>query len=151
VAAGLLYWYWPAAKRPVEVETDAGAEMRADLVTLADEKLASLGIRVAPGMPHPLQEMHVVPGRIMYDETRRVDIRVATDGILMQVCVAPGDSVSTGQVLAIFELTIDGKTRPHAAKLSPQKADPPGGSFSPTPRTSRRRLIMSTSRRGMST
>lgn len=41
-----------------------------------------------------------VPGRLAYDETKRVSLRLGTSGMLTKVCVQPGDSVEAGQVLA---------------------------------------------------
>ena len=71
------------------------------MVVLGDEKLASLDIRVEPAARRLMQDVHVVPGRIQYDDARRVDIRATANGILVQVRVMPGDRVSAGQVLAV--------------------------------------------------
>jgi len=72
-----------------------------DVVILEDEKLASLDIRVETAERHSMQDIHVVAGRIQYDDARRVDIRAAANGILVQVRVMAGDHVSAGQVLAV--------------------------------------------------
>src|SRR5215831_7244734 len=54
---------------------DEGDEKKADpnVVVVRDEKLSSLGIRVQPAERHALREIHVVPGRIEYDDSHRVD------------------------------------------------------------------------------
>ncbi len=70
-------------------------------VTLDEQKLASLELRVEPATVQPLQVLHVVPGRIRYDDTHHVEIRAAANGILTDVRVTPGDHVRQGQVLGI--------------------------------------------------
>jgi membrane fusion protein, heavy metal efflux system len=71
------------------------------LVEVDDEKLAALDLRVQSAARHSLQEIHVVPGRVQYDDTHRVDLRATANGILVKLNVAPGDRVSPGQVLAV--------------------------------------------------
>jgi membrane fusion protein, heavy metal efflux system len=95
--------WWPES-RPAESSEKDGDEERAKagLVTLDEQKLASLELRVEAAGLHPLQMMHVVPGRLRYDETRHVDIRAAASGILTQVRVTPGDHVAKGQVLGVI-------------------------------------------------
>lgn len=44
----------------------------------------------------------VVPGRVQYDDTRHIEIKAATDCMLMKVNVKPGDAVKAGQVLAVL-------------------------------------------------
>jgi cobalt-zinc-cadmium efflux system membrane fusion protein len=82
-------------------DDEAQREANTGVVVLGDEKLSSLDIRVAPVGRHPMQDIHVVPGRIQYDDAWHVDIRAAANGILVQVRVMPGDRVSAGQVLAV--------------------------------------------------
>jgi membrane fusion protein, heavy metal efflux system len=90
----------PGAAKDSENDREAEtAENRT--VTLDEQKLASLELRIEPAEMQPLQVSHVVPGRLRYDDTRRVDIRAAADGILIQLRVTPGDHVSKGQVLCI--------------------------------------------------
>jgi membrane fusion protein, heavy metal efflux system len=71
------------------------------VVDLPDQKLAVLDIRAEPAERHSMQEVHVVPGRIQYDDAHRIDVRATANGILVQVRVMPGDRVSAGQVLAV--------------------------------------------------
>lgn len=91
----------PADAQKKPDEDDAQKEAAPRVVTLADEKLASLDIRVQPAERRSMREIHVVPGRIQYDDAHRVDIRAAANGILVKVLVTPGDSVSAGQTLAV--------------------------------------------------
>jgi membrane fusion protein, heavy metal efflux system len=90
----------PAEERDGSDE-DSDKKADAGVVVLGDEKLASLDIRVQPAERHSMREIHVVPGRIQYDDAHRVDIRATANGILVQVRVTPGDRVSAGQVLAV--------------------------------------------------
>jgi membrane fusion protein, heavy metal efflux system len=88
-----------ADRQPARDESQKKAATR--VVVLGDKKLAALDIRVEPVERHSMQEIHVVPGRIQYDDAHRVDVRAAANGILVQVRVMPGDRVSAGQVLAV--------------------------------------------------
>jgi membrane fusion protein, heavy metal efflux system len=98
-------WSHRHGENPAEERDGPGAESdkKADagVVVLGDEKLASLDIRVLPAERHSMQDIHVVPGRIQYDDAHRIDIRATANGILVQVRVMPGDRVSAGQVLAV--------------------------------------------------
>ena len=82
-------------------EQDADKSAASAVVEVGDEKLASLDLRVQPVERHPLREIHVVPGRIQYDDAHRVEIRATANGILVRVNVLPGDRVTPGQVLAV--------------------------------------------------
>jgi membrane fusion protein, heavy metal efflux system len=103
VALGWTHLHTASPSPAAKGRTDEGDEKKADpnVVILRDEKLSSLDIRVRPAEHHLMQDIHVVPGRIEYDDTRRVDIRATANGILVQVRVMPGDRVALGQVLAI--------------------------------------------------
>ncbi len=96
-------WHLRGGNPADERGKDEGADKSAasGVVEVGDEKLASLDIRVQPAERHPLQDIHVVPGRIQYDDTHRVDIRATANGILVKVNVMPGDHVTPGQVLAL--------------------------------------------------
>ncbi len=61
-----------------------------------------MDIRVEPAERRLLKDIHVVPGRIQYDDARRVDLRAAASGIVVEVRVLAGDHVSAGQVLAVL-------------------------------------------------
>jgi cobalt-zinc-cadmium efflux system membrane fusion protein len=101
--AALTVPHWLQASRPPEdsEKEGEGEQAKNGIVTLDEQKLASLELRVEPAGLHPLQMFHVVPGRIRYDDAHHVDIRVAANGILVQVRVTPGDHVIKGQVLGV--------------------------------------------------
>jgi cobalt-zinc-cadmium efflux system membrane fusion protein len=93
---------WPESRSAESSDKEADEQRSKEgIVTLDEQKLASLELRVESAGLHPLQMMHVVPGRLRYDETRHVDIRAAANGILTQVRVTPGDHVTKGQVLGV--------------------------------------------------
>jgi cobalt-zinc-cadmium efflux system membrane fusion protein len=95
-----------------DVEHDGEAEPAQNgTVTLDEQKLASLELRIEPAEMQPLQAFHVVPGRIRYDDTRHIDIRAAAGGILIQVRVTPGDQVAKDQVLGVVSSPEVGEAR----------------------------------------
>ncbi|HXY34143.1 MAG TPA: efflux RND transporter periplasmic adaptor subunit [Planctomycetaceae bacterium] len=102
-AAAMTVPHWLQGARPAEnsAPEDEAEQSTSGTVTLNEQKLASLELKVEPAGRHPLQVVHVVPGRLRYDETRHVDIRAAANGILTQVRVTPGDHVSKEQVLGV--------------------------------------------------
>jgi len=112
IAAVLLVVLWGSAVawhlRGVNPAGAAGKDDEAEktaasgVVEVGDDKFALLDLRVQPVERHPLQESHVVPGRIQYDDAHRVDIRATANGILVKINVLPGDRVTHGQVLAVI-------------------------------------------------
>lgn len=77
---------------------DFGEENR--LVVLPKEKLAAAGIQIEQVKLGTLIHHHSVPGRVVYDETRHIELTTPADGIVTQVLVKPGDNVKATQVLA---------------------------------------------------
>jgi membrane fusion protein, heavy metal efflux system len=101
--AAVTFPHWsPASRAPEQSEKNEGEQSENGIVALDEQKLASLELRVEPAGLHPLQVLHIVPGRLRYDDTHHVDIRAAASGILIQVRVTPGDHVSKGQALAVL-------------------------------------------------
>lgn len=89
------------SEKPSAEQAASTAAANENLVILGDGKLASLDIRVEEAAPHPMQDLHVVPGRIQYDSRKRIEIPAVAGGILTQVAIMPGDRVTKGQVLAV--------------------------------------------------
>ncbi len=102
VAAAWTQLHRGKAFTAADARAEEGDQKKADpnIVIVGDEKLSSLDLRVQPAERHVLREIHVVPGRIDYDDSHRVDIRATANGILVQMRVMPGDRVVPGQVLA---------------------------------------------------
>jgi len=80
-------------------------------VELTAEKIAAGEIHASPIGRRSLRLMRTVPGRIQYDDTRHISVKAATAGALIDVRVKPGDSVISGQVLAILSSTEVGTAR----------------------------------------
>src|SRR5271154_6902754 len=96
--------HWSPASRsadPSEKKDDDSEQSENGIIKLDAQKLASLELRVESAALHPLQVLHIVPGRVRYDDAHHVDIRAAANGILIQVRVTPGDHVAKGQVLGV--------------------------------------------------
>jgi cobalt-zinc-cadmium efflux system membrane fusion protein len=70
------------------------------VVALSPGKLAAAEIRVEQVSRQTLTHEHSVPGRVVYDDNRHIEVTAPTGGILTQVLVKPGDRVQSGQVLA---------------------------------------------------
>lgn len=64
------------------------------------QQAGAAGVAVAAVETRPLQVHRTVPARLQYNDNRHVAIKVATDGILTEVFVKPGDRVEAGQTLA---------------------------------------------------
>src|SRR5580704_10846691 len=94
------FWQPPNTSEASEKKDDE-EQLKNGMVTLDEQKLASLELKVEPAGVHPLQMFHVVPGRIRYDEAHHVEIRAAANVILIQVRVTPGDRVAKDQVLGV--------------------------------------------------
>ncbi|HET6323752.1 MAG TPA: hypothetical protein VFG04_03550, partial [Planctomycetaceae bacterium] len=116
LTAAMTFPIWPQASRTSENADRAGEPEPAEsgLVTLDEQKLASLDLRVEPAALRPLQMLHIVPGRIRYNDTKHVDIRAAANGTLVQVQVTPGDHVAKGQILGVVSSPEVGVARTEA-------------------------------------
>lgn len=73
-----------------------------DVVQLAAEKQRLAGIEVSPAEVRALQPSLTVPGRLQYDDTRHVAVKVPTAGIVVSILVHTGQQVSQGQTLAVL-------------------------------------------------
>src|SRR5271163_3638966 len=87
-AAAMTLPHWlggSGAPEPSENKEGEAEQSENGIVTLDEQKLASLELRIEPAGLHPLQVFHVVPGRIRYDDAHHVDIRAAANGTLILV------------------------------------------------------------------
>ncbi|MCY2966164.1 MAG: hypothetical protein NT069_21460, partial [Planctomycetota bacterium] len=82
----------PLVDMPVTEKVDV-LETTPGIVHLPDSKRIAAGIEVAVVEPRPMHRVNIVPGRVQYDDTRHVEIKAATDGVLTQGLVKPGDNV----------------------------------------------------------
>ena len=109
----LLSMYLPRdAGDPEMSDESAEADGPADpLVRLSDAKFAAAGIKSIPVTREVLQLTRTLPARFIYDDTRHVSVRAATDGVLETVEVKPGDSIQAGQTIAVFRSPAIGSAR----------------------------------------
>lgn len=83
-------------------EADEHQPAEESFIRLSDNKLSTAGIRSQPAQVQTLQQFRSLTARFAYDDTRHVAVRAATDGLLESVAVKPGDTVTTGQVIAVL-------------------------------------------------
>lgn len=71
-------------------------------ITLPEAKTQAAQIETTPAARRAMRDARWVPGRVQYDDTRHVELKAGTDGVLARVLVKPGDKVQQGQVLAVL-------------------------------------------------
>lgn len=86
-------------------------------IHLTPEKLAVADLQFTPAEKRALQDLHIVPGRIQYDDTRHIEVKLPTSGILKAVNIKPGDAVQLGDVLAVLSSPEVGNARSDVLKL----------------------------------
>lgn len=114
-AAAVGYLRHHRAEEPPRAEsvaTDAPKER----VVLTEGKAKAAQVRLATVERQPIQDVHVVPGRVQYDETRRVDVRTPTDGVVRKILVKPGETVERGQIVAVVHSPEAGELRADVLK-----------------------------------
>jgi len=85
-------------------------------LVLPSGKIKAGEFQSEPVQPHLIQHVHVVPGRIQYDEMHHIDVKSTMDGILTQILVKPGDQVTEGQLLATVNSPAIGEARAEVLK-----------------------------------
>lgn len=115
---GWVFWREVAPKAHQEETADSGPavdEVRTK-VTLSPEKVAATKIATTSVEMRMLQDIRQVPGRLIYDDTRHIEVKVPTVGTLADVRVKPGDVVESGAVLAILSSPEVGNARADVLK-----------------------------------
>lgn len=92
-------------------ETSSGLESESSVIALPESKVRNGKISAEPIEEQYIQHVHIVPGRIRYDEMRHVDIKAPVDGVLTQLLVKPGEHVTQGQLLAVLNSPTVGEAR----------------------------------------
>ncbi|MGN6543436.1 MAG: efflux RND transporter periplasmic adaptor subunit [Aureliella sp.] len=134
VAGLLLAWYgWHRfAETNINPHEDAAAEAEPAAPTqvhLSDALIAAGSVTCEAVEPRAEQVRVAVPGRLAYDETQRVSVRLGTAGMLTKINVLPGDRVEAGQVLATMNspelgtARADQLQRAEEYKLAKRQAD----------------------------
>ncbi len=105
IACGVVWWAMFASSGDAALEgepVEATLPASPNQVVLPAEKLAAARIRTERAQVRRLQETTTLPGRLQYDDTRHIEIKLPVAGILSEVRVKPGDAVTEGQVLAVL-------------------------------------------------
>lgn len=90
----------PAAPSSMSAE---GSDTHATAhVHLPAEKLATAAIETQPASIRALTHTHTVPGRIEYDASRRLQLRLPAECVVKEVLVRPGQQVAKGDKLAVL-------------------------------------------------
>ena len=100
-----------SAGKSADFTGTSGGESEPIEVTLPPAKLAAAEIEVQQAKLGTLVHTHNVPGRVVYDQTRHVEVLAPTEGIITKVLVKPGDEVKARQVLAWFNSSEIGSAR----------------------------------------
>lgn len=111
IVSTVSYVMWPKHAVPAN---DAGLPVvasQADQITLTPEKQQAAGLHTTRIARRELQPERIVPGRLAYDETRHVELRMPTEGVVRELRVRPGVTVMPGQVVAVVESPEIGERR----------------------------------------
>ncbi len=90
------------------------------VVELTPEKLKRIGIAMQPAKRSEWRSTVILPGRLDYNLDRRVEVKSASDGIVTNIRVHPGDSVQRGQIVAVVSSPEVGRLR---SELKQRKAN----------------------------
>lgn len=97
----------PVDEKVAAVREDA----KLDTLTLPEGKLDAVNLETVAAQFQTVAHTHTLPGRIGYDDTKRVDVRAAMDGILAEVLVSTGEHVESGALLAVLRSPEIGQAR----------------------------------------
>ncbi|MFM8580529.1 MAG: efflux RND transporter periplasmic adaptor subunit, partial [Planctomycetaceae bacterium] len=98
-------WKLGRSGGPLPAAPQAGpgeGEGAAQSVSLPEAKSQAAQIETTAVARRTMRAARWVPGRVQYDDTRHVEQKAGTDGVLVKVLVKPGDQVREGQVLAVL-------------------------------------------------
>lgn len=124
VVLGLLGTAWYAVH---QMSTDTGAPLpgvegaaaggqAASILHLPAGKLEAGNFQSAPVQRRWIQHMHVVPGRIRYNEAKHIELKTPIGGILSELLVKPGDVVEAGELVAVVTSPEIGRARAEVLK-----------------------------------
>jgi len=109
LAAG---WFaWQREEPGAAAASEPSNAAPTNLVTLTPEKLKVAELHVTPVERRELCETRRVPGRIQYNQNRRLDVKLPVAGVVVSVLVQPGQRVKSGDHLALLASTEVGLAR----------------------------------------
>lgn len=82
---------------PVELSTS-----EINSVTLADSKLAAAELKIVVAQREEFQASKSVPGTIVYDATKKVEIRATVDSVVKETLVTTAQQVEQGQPILVL-------------------------------------------------
>lgn len=106
----------PAATHVDAVEERQEPAPLDPVVRLSPAQAAKAQLQTTSVEVRMLQDERRVPGRIGYNESRRLEVRMPVDGLVSQVLVTPGDVVKKGDRLAILSSVAVGLARDEIVK-----------------------------------
>lgn len=117
VVAG--FFFWPARGDHVEIAKQAAApsaDVVDGVVRLSETKLKVAGLRASEVERREIQDTRRVPGKIIYNASRRLEIKVPAGGVVTRVLVLPGQAVKRGDQLALLDSVEVGTARDELVK-----------------------------------
>lgn len=97
-----IWLAWHFYLIPGELVQAQPTEESRTVVELPEGKLKVAGIEIGTVELREEAIYATVPGRVTYDETQHVEVRVATAGVITKLLAKPGDPVEKDQLLAIM-------------------------------------------------
>ncbi len=104
-------WHFLMESEVAEESEDEKAEVVRTTVELSDTKRERAGVKIGSVEQRVLQTTATVSGRVSYDESKHVEVRVATVGTVTKILVKPGDQVKKGDLLAVVSSPEIGQAR----------------------------------------
>lgn len=102
VAGGAWLLFSPSVPEPAESAPAESAKATASVVELSPNKFSVAAIETQPVSRQRLAHRHTVPGRIEYDATRKLQLRLPAEGVVKSVLVRPGQKVGEGTQLMVL-------------------------------------------------
>lgn len=103
------------ASRPA-APPESGEQGPDGIVRLTPAKLKAAALHVCEATRREVQESRRVPGKIGYNASRRLEIKVPAAGVVTRVLVLPGQTVKRGDQLALLSSVDVGMARDEVVK-----------------------------------
>jgi len=99
-----------------EEAEEAESAVASSVMELPDGKVEAGQFSSEAVSKQSVQHVHVVSGRIQYDELHHIEVKTPMAGILTEIQVKPGDQVQAGQLLATLNSPEIGRARAEVLK-----------------------------------
>lgn len=115
LAVAGAFAFWPArvdhAPAPQSAAVQPPSDVSDGIVHLNETKLKVAALHVGEVASREIQETRRVPGKITYNASRRLEIKVPAGGVVTRVLVLPGQTVKRGDKLALLNSVDVGMAR----------------------------------------